>query len=158
MNNILLARIDNRLVHGQVGTAWARYIDANLIIVADDLVIKDDTQMAMMKLLAQTVGIGIRFFSLDETLQKIPLAAPSQKIFLITRTPKEMCYLIENGLQINEVNIGNMHASDNKKQITGNVFVSEDDIHDIIQITSRGVKVYSQSTPSSPNEEIKFSK
>ena len=63
MNNVLLARIDNRLVHGQVGAAWTRFINANLIVVADNEVIKDNTQMAMMKLLATTVGVGIRFFT-----------------------------------------------------------------------------------------------
>lgn len=70
MNNVLLARIDNRLVHGQVGAAWTRFINANLIVVADNEVIKDNTQMAMMKLLATTVGVGIRFFTLDETVKK----------------------------------------------------------------------------------------
>ena len=69
MNSVLLARIDNRWVHGQVGAAWTRFINANLIVVADNEVIKDNTQMAMMKLLATTVGVGIRFFTLDETVK-----------------------------------------------------------------------------------------
>lgn len=155
MSNILFARIDNRLVHGQVGTAWARFLDANLIVVADDEVLKDSTQMAMMKLLASTVGMGIRFFTLDQTVQKIPMAAPSQKIFLITRTPREIRYLIEHGLQINEVNIGNMHAGEDKKQINGNIFVNEEDISNINYIIAQGIRVYSQTTPSAPIEELK---
>lgn len=158
MTNILLARIDNRLVHGQVGTAWARFLDANLIVVADNEVLKDETQMAMMKLLASTVGMGIRFFTLDQTLQKIPLAAPSQRIFLVTRTPKEMSYLIEHGLSIKEVNIGNMHAGTNKRQINGNIFADDEDIANINLIAARGIRVYSQTTPSAPVEEINFMK
>lgn len=156
MNNVLLARIDNRLVHGQVGAAWTRFINANLIVVADNEVIKDNTQMAMMKLLATTVGVGIRFFTLDETVKKIPLAAPEQKIFLITRTPKEMAYLIDNGLEIKEVNIGNMHSSPDKKRITGNMYVSEEDVSIIKDIISKGIRVFSQTTPSAPLEEIKM--
>lgn len=156
--DIRLARIDNRLVHGQVGTTWARFLDANLIVVADDGVVKDDVQMSMMKLLAQTVGVGIRFFTLDQTLEKLPKAAPSQKIFLVTRTPKEMSYLIEHGLEVKEVNIGNMHGGDGKKQISGSVFVNDEDIFHINKITEKGVRVYSQATPNSPVDEINFTK
>ena len=36
MPNIVLTRIDNRLVHGQVATQWCGTIGANLILVAND--------------------------------------------------------------------------------------------------------------------------
>ena len=36
MPNIVLTRIDNRLVHGQVATQWCGAIGANLILVAND--------------------------------------------------------------------------------------------------------------------------
>ena len=34
--NIVLCRIDNRLVHGQVGVSWLAYSKANLILIADN--------------------------------------------------------------------------------------------------------------------------
>ncbi len=43
-DNILLTRIDNRLVHGQVGVTWTQTLNANLIVVADDVVAEDDYQ------------------------------------------------------------------------------------------------------------------
>ena len=59
--NIVLARIDNRLVHGQVGNAWAGASKANLIVVADDECSHDEVQKSVMKMTADSVGIGIRF-------------------------------------------------------------------------------------------------
>ena len=47
MPNILLTRIDNRLVHGQVGVTWTKTIGANLIVVADDAVAQDKMQQSL---------------------------------------------------------------------------------------------------------------
>ena len=46
--NILLTRIDNRLVHGQVGVTWTSTIGANLLVVVDDVVANDDIQQKLM--------------------------------------------------------------------------------------------------------------
>ena len=60
--NILLTRIDNRLVHGQVGVTWTSTIGANLLVVVDDVVANDDIQQKLMGITAETYGFGIRFF------------------------------------------------------------------------------------------------
>lgn len=60
--NILLTRIDNRLVHGQVGVTWTSTLGANLLIVVDDDVAKDEIQQKLMGITADTYGFGIRFF------------------------------------------------------------------------------------------------
>ncbi|VTM89823.1 Probable phosphotransferase enzyme IIB component M6_Spy0801 [Raoultella ornithinolytica] len=83
--NILLTRIDNRLVHGQVGVTWTSTIGANLLIVVDDEVANDDIQQKLMGMTADTYGFGIRFFSIEKTIAIISKAAPHQKIFLICR-------------------------------------------------------------------------
>ena len=66
--NILLTRIDNRLVHGQVGVTWTSTIGANLLIVVDDEVANDDIQQKLMGMTADTYGFGIRFFSIEKTI------------------------------------------------------------------------------------------
>ncbi|CAM6797454.1 PTS sugar transporter subunit IIB [Escherichia coli] len=52
--NILLTRIDNRLVHGQVGVTWTSTIGANLLVVVDDVVANDDIQQKLMGITAET--------------------------------------------------------------------------------------------------------
>ncbi|WP_447216220.1 PTS sugar transporter subunit IIB, partial [Escherichia coli] len=66
--NILLTRIDNRLVHGQVGVTWTSTIGANLLVVVDDVVANDDIQQKLMGITAETYGFGIRFFGNDSNL------------------------------------------------------------------------------------------
>ena len=121
--NILLTRIDNRLVHGQVGVTWTSTIGANLLIVVDDEVAKDDIQQKLMGITAETYGFGIRFFSVEKTTAIIAKAAPHQKIFLICRTPETVKKLIEGGVPLKDVNVGNMHFSEGKKQISSKVWL-----------------------------------
>lgn len=54
--HILLTRIDNRLVHGQVGVTWTKTLGANLILVANDDASQDILQQKLMKSTAESSG------------------------------------------------------------------------------------------------------
>ena len=76
MPDILMTRIDNRLVHGQVGVAWTTALQGvNLIVVADDLAAADPLQQSLMAATAKSSGCGIRFFTLDKTIAVIHKAS-----------------------------------------------------------------------------------
>lgn len=154
--NILLGRIDNRLVHGQVGAVWTRHLGANLILVADDEVAKDELQQSLMKMVATVAGnVQIRFFTLEKTKNIIWKASPDQKIFIVTRTPREMRELIEGNVPIPQVNVGNMHASEGKRQLTSAIFVDRQDEEDLNAIVNAGIRVYLQPVPTVEGTEYK---
>lgn len=152
--NILLTRIDNRLVHGQVGVTWTSTIGANLLIVVDDEVAKDDIQQKLMGITADTYGFGIRFFSIEKTIAIIAKAAPYQKIFLICRNPAIVRKLIEGGVPLKDVNVGNMHFSEGKKQISSKVYVNDGDLEDLRFIKRSGVNIFIQDVPGDAKESI----
>lgn len=152
--NILLTRIDNRLVHGQVGVTWTTSLGANLIVVADDTVAKDKLQQELMGLTAESSGVGIRFFTLQRTIDIIAKAAPSQKIFLICRTPSEVRKLVEGGVPIKDVNVGNMHFTQGKHPLSKKVYVDDKDMDDLRFIKSKGINVYIQDVPGDLKEYI----
>lgn len=62
--NIVLTRIDNRLVHGQVGVVWTSSVGANLLLVANDETANDQLQQELMAATAETSGVGIRFWTM----------------------------------------------------------------------------------------------
>lgn len=145
--NILLTRIDNRLVHGQVGVTWTTSIGANLLVVVDDMAANDKIQRQLMTMTAESSGVGIRFFTIEKTIEVIGKASPSQKIFLICKTPETVRKLVDGGVNIKEVNIGNMHFSEGKRQLTKKVFVDDKDMEDLKYIQKMGINVYIQDTP-----------
>lgn len=152
--NILLTRIDNRLVHGQVGVVWTKTIGANLIIVADDTVAAEPLQQTLMEVTAKSSGAGIRFFSIEKTAAIIGNAAPEQKIFIVCRTPKEVRRLVELGVELTDVNVGNMHFSEGKKPITKKVYVNDEDMDDLKYLSDKGINVYCQDVPGESTLKI----
>lgn len=152
--NILLTRIDNRLVHGQVGVTWTTSLGANLIVVADDAVAQDKLQQELMSLTAESSGAGIRFFTLQRTIDIIGKAAPHQRIFLVCKTPSDVRKLIEGGVPIKEVNVGNMHFMQGKHPLSKKVYVDEKDLEDLRYIKSKGINVYIQDVPGDLKEYI----
>lgn len=152
--NILLTRIDNRLVHGQVGVTWTSTIGANLLVVVDDDVAQDEIQQKLMGITAETYDFGIRFFSIEKTINVIGKAAPHQKIFLICRTPQTVRRLLECGIKLDDVNVGNMHFSEGKKQISSKVYVNGQDLDDLQFIKKQGVNIFIQDVPGDQKEQI----
>lgn len=145
--NILLTRIDNRLVHGQVGMTWTNTLGANLVIVANDEVAEDEVQQNLMDMVLPESAES-RFFTLDKVIRIIDKAAPRQKILLVVRTPQDALRLVEGGVPIKKINIGNMHFEEGKKQISSTVSVDDKDIETFKKLDELGVELEVKGVPS----------
>lgn len=152
MENLLLTRIDNRLVHGQVGVTWVNHLGANLIVVANDAVSQDQVQQKLMEMVVPD-SIGIRFFSIQKTIDVIQKASPKQLIFLVCRTPQDVVRLVEGGVPIEKVNIGNMHFSEGKTQISKTVSVDASDLTALRRLKELGVKMEIRRVPDESIDE-----
>ena len=153
-NNILLTRIDNRLIHGQVVCNWAGTVGANLIVVVDDDTANSDTEKSIMQLAASSLGFDSRYFTVQHTIDVIDKASDSQKILLVCKTPQVLRKLIEGGVEIKNVNIGNLHFSEGKKKISDKVYVDDKDLEDLNFIKSKVDEIYIQDTPDFKKEEF----
>jgi PTS system N-acetylgalactosamine-specific IIB component len=150
--NILLTRIDNRLIHGQVATQWNGTIGANLILVANDSVSKNTVRQGLMDMAAPT-GVQTRYFSLQKTIDIIHKAADRQKIFIICENPEDVLTLVKGGVPIKKVNIGNMHMSEGKKQVATTVAVDEQDVAAFKELKERGVELEIRRVPTTAIED-----
>lgn len=153
--NIVFTRVDNRLVHGQVGVVWTAAVEENLLLVANDEVANSELQQELMAATAESSNVGIRFWTLEKTIQTIHKAAPRQKIFIVIKTPEDALTLVKGGVPIKAVNLGNMHYSDGKTQISKKVFVDQQDRKAINQLIAQGVEVFIQDTPDDKKEILK---
>ena len=148
--NILLTRIDNRLVHGQVATQWNSTLGSNLILVANDDVASNTMRQNLMKM-AAPAGVATRFFSLQKTIDVIGKASPRQKIFIVAETPEDVLTLVKGGVPIKKVNIGNMHMSEGKRQVA--VAVNDEDVAAFKELQELGVELEIRRVPSTPVED-----
>ena len=155
MPNIVLTKIDNRLVHGQIGVSWVGFCGCNLIVVADDEVANDPIQQSLMKMTADSTSTGIRFFSLEKTIDIIHKASEAQKIFIVVKTPASARKLVEGGVPIKTIIIGNMHHSPGKRLgPEAHVYVDDKDMEDFNAIKAAGVELYIQIAPGDRKFDI----
>lgn len=124
--NIQAIRIDERLIHGQ-GRLWISNLGVNLVIVANDEVSNSHIQQQLMKSLLPP-SVGIRFFSIQETIDKIFKASPKQTIFIVVKNVKDVYKLAKGGVPIKDLNVGNIHMSEGKERLTNFIAVGLDDI------------------------------
>ncbi|SFL17990.1 PTS N-acetylgalactosamine transporter subunit IIB [Halanaerobium salsuginis] len=153
MPNILLTRIDNRLIHGQVGVTWSSHLGANLVLVANDKVAEDSIRQNLMDMVMPET-VETRYFTLEKTINIIDKASARQKIFIVVETPQDLLVLIKGGVPIKKVNIGNMHYAEGKKQISSTVSVSKEDIETFKELDNLGVELDLRRVPDEKGENI----
>lgn len=144
--NIVMTRIDERLIHGQ-GQLWIRSLGVNTVIVVDDAVAGDHMQQAIMKTVVPK-SVALRFFTVQKTIDIIGKAAPAQAIFLIVKTPQDALRLVAGGVPIREINVGNIHNAPGKEKVTRSIFLDEKDKEAFREMSRRGVVFNTRTTPS----------
>ncbi|MDH2925136.1 PTS system N-acetylgalactosamine-specific EIIB component (Man family) [Nicoletella semolina] len=153
MPNIVLNRVDERLIHGQVGVQWVGFAGANLVLVANDEVAQDEMQQNLMEMVLAD-GIDVRFWSLKKVIDNIHRAADRQKILLVCRSPADFLKLVEGGVPIKKINVGNMHFIEGKQQVHKTVSVSTYDIDAFKRLQALGVECYIQGVPTEESIDL----
>ncbi|MDO5048207.1 MAG: PTS N-acetylgalactosamine transporter subunit IIB [Anaerococcus sp.] len=153
MPNIVLTRIDNRLLHGQVATQWTKAIGANLILVANDEVASNKMRQGLMDMAAPN-GVATRYWTLQKTIDTIHKAADRQLIFIIAENPSDVLTLVEGGVPIKKLNIGNMHMAEGKRQVAGVVAVDDKDVEAFKKLRDLGVELEIRKVPTESKENI----
>lgn len=153
MPNIVLTRIDNRLIHGQVATMWSSSVGANLLLVANDEVATNEFRQGLMDMAAPSFA-QTRYFTIEKTINIIYKASESQHIAIICENPQDVLKLVEGGVPIKKVNIGNMHMAQGKRQVSKAVCVDDDDVAAFKKLKELGVELEIRRVPSESAESI----
>lgn len=153
MPNIVLTRIDNRLIHGQVATQWASSVGANLLLVANDKVANDKFRQGLMDMAAPSFA-QTRYFTLEKTINVIHKASEAQKIAIICESPSDVLALVQGGVPITKVNIGNMHMAEGKRQVATVVAVDDKDVEAFRKLQELGVELEIRKVPSESTEDV----
>lgn len=155
MANVVLTRIDNRLIHGQVATQWCRAMGANLILVANDEVAGNVLRQGLMDMVVPA-RVSARYWTLQKTIETIHQASDKQVIFIACASPQDVLKLVEGGVPIRKVNIGNLHMSQGKRKVTNSVFVDDVDVAAFAKLRELGVELEIRRVPSEKAEDIEI--
>lgn len=151
---INFSRIDDRLIHGQVTTVWAKEANAERIIICSDEVAGDEIRSTLLKQAAPP-GIKVNVVDVDKAIRVY--LNPKYKnvsVFYLFINPMDVLRMVEAGVQIKSINIGGMAYKEGKKQVTKSVSVNEEDISAFKKLDELGVELDLRVVYSDPKENF----
>ncbi|SUT88740.1 PTS system mannose/fructose/sorbose family transporter subunit IIA [[Actinobacillus] rossii] len=152
--NITLLRIDDRLIHGQVATSWAKAVKCEAIFAISDDVANDKLRS---ELLLQIVPPGLKGYVIPvEKAIKVyhnPQYTGKNILWLVTK-PADVLRLIEGGVKIDKVNVGGMTYKDGNKMLSDAVTVGKADVDAFQKLLDLGVDLTMQKVATNPKVEI----
>ena len=144
---IVLFRVDDRFVHGQILQGWLPSTRAQELFIANDALAQDDVQKMIMEC-AIPYNVKIVIDTVDEVARLLKTEEVSDiRRMVIVDTPVDALRLIRAGVRFGSLNLGNMSGSDAKKPITRSLALGEESIGAIREILKEGIGINVQSVP-----------
>ena len=152
---IVLARIDDRLIHGQITVAWSKISNPDVIAIVDDAVASNEIQRSALEL-AVPIGVELVVVGVSEGIKELASNSPhaKRKIFLISPTPEDVLRLVEGGVELKSVNVGQMGFKEGKKRISKTVSVEKEDIEAFRKLRSKGIVLEQRQLPGDKKIEL----
>jgi len=144
---IVLARIDDRYIHGQVTVGWSRQLRPDRIVLADNTIAADPWQS---RVYASSVPPEIQVSILSVSRAAAELVDTpmlDEQVLLLTGGVGEMSELVHMGSPIAKVNVGGLHFSAGKKEMLPFVFVNVADLKALLKLLDAGIELSAQQVP-----------
>ncbi len=138
---IALARVDDRLIHGQVATRWTKETQVKRIIVVSDDVAKDHVRSTLLKQVAPP-GVTAHVVDVAKCIRVYnnPKYA-GERVMLLFTNPTDVKRIVEEGVDVKSVNIGGMAYHDGKTMVTNAVSINQEDINAFNYLNDKNIEL-----------------
>ncbi|GET81236.1 PTS sugar transporter subunit IIB [Streptococcus dysgalactiae] len=144
---IVATRIDGRLIHGQVANLWTTKLNISRIMVVDEDIVNSDLEKTALKL-ATPAGIKLSVLTIDKAATNILAGRyDSQRLLIVAKRPKTFLGLMNKGVTLTELNVGNMSQTPETRSVTRSINVVDEDIQDFDAIQAKGIHLIAQMVP-----------
>ena len=154
---ILLARIDDRFIHGQVTVGWSQRLAPDRLVLVSDGIAADPWQCKVYRS-SVPPRIAVSCWSRSEAVARF--TAPQERmgvgerVILLAGDPRDMYHLFSRGLPLAEVNIGGMHYLKGKREVLSYVYVDGGDVDLFRKFLAGGVALSAQQVPGGPETPV----
>jgi mannose/fructose/N-acetylgalactosamine-specific phosphotransferase system component IIB len=153
---LVLNRIDDRLIHGQVVVGWGQPLDVKFIVLVDDAVAESDWEQDLYRM-AVPPEMEVRFLSTIAAPAKLDeYRTENQPGILLTGDIATMRELVRHG-GVRDVNIGGIHHRAGRVQHLRYVFLTPGEQASLRGLVTDGAVVTAQDVPAAravPLEEL----
>ncbi|HEY3983404.1 PTS system mannose/fructose/N-acetylgalactosamine-transporter subunit IIB [Cedecea sp.] len=151
---INLARIDDRLIHGQVITTWVKNHDIEQILIVNDKVANDTVQQSVISMSAPP-ELKVQVFGVQKFIDILKKTEIKRRTMLLFTNSVDVNALVENGLDINKLNVGGMRMHEGRKSLSRAVAVTPEEEQAFKSLISRNIAVEIQMVPKDTIVELK---
>jgi PTS system mannose-specific IIB component len=145
---IVLSRIDDRLIHGQVVEGWVNFLKATWILVADDAVASNDFQRSIMRL-SVPQGLKVTIGRVEDICKQLMTSDfDAERVILLFSNPASVVHALKAGLKCSMLNIGGMHYVPGKRKLLNVLAVDDADLDALREIAASGIHVDIQTVPT----------
>ena len=150
----VLARIDSRLLHGQVATAWTKSVNPSRIIVVSDAVAKDDLRKKLIEQAAPP-GVKANVIPVDKMIEvaKDPRFGDTRALLLF-ENPQDVVRAVDGGVDIKEVNVGSMAHSVGKVVVSKVLSMGDDDVKAFETMKDKGITFDVRKVPNDSKDNM----
>ena len=150
---VVLARIDQRLIHGLVVNQWAPALQVKRFMVVDDVLCNNDDIKASMRM-AKPAGTGVSVISTETAITNFKAGKyDGQRVLVLVKEPETLIKLMEGGVEIPKVDLGIMFNEDGREAVTKFIALNDKERADLQTIKDKGVPVVNQYVPTDTEEE-----
>lgn len=142
---IALARVDNRLIHGQVVSTWIPFLKAQDVVVADEEAAGSALmQMAMTMAVPPPVEVRI---ATPAAIDWAAVNASPRRVLVLFRDVETAAAARRAGLAIDTLNVGNVHFAEGRRPILASVFLNERELSLLEEMAREGVTIEARAVP-----------
>ncbi len=144
---LILIRVDDRLLHGQVICSWVPYTRADALVVASD-------EAAGDRLAADIISacgceeLSVHVKSVAEAVRYFSGGAPEERVMLVVGDLRDAMRLYESGMRFKALNLGNIHREGGRR-ITPSIIVNDEDEELMDRFAAMGVDLEIRDVPRS---------
>jgi mannose/fructose/N-acetylgalactosamine-specific phosphotransferase system component IIB len=149
--SIVLCRIDDRLIHGQVVIGWGRPLGINLIILVDDQVASSPWEQELYRM-AVAPEIDVQFVTVAEAAREMESWRSNGKRGLVlTGDLETMAALHAASPQVvRNINLGGIHHRAGRRERLPFVYLTDQELRTLQQLEAGGAVVTAQDLPTTP--------
>jgi mannose/fructose/N-acetylgalactosamine-specific phosphotransferase system component IIB len=146
---LVLCRVDDRLVHGQVIVGWGRPLRAERIVLVDDTVAESPWEQDLYRM-ALPAGIVLEVLGVAAACAALTeLAADARRTLLVTGDLPSMRALhLAAPAVVHEINLGGLHHAPGRRERLPYLFLSDDELRDVRALAAAGAHVRAQDVPT----------
>lgn len=152
--SVVLSRVDERLLHGQVIASWSKVLQIRRILVIDDKLAKDTFMAQVLEMTAPT-GVKAKVMTCEQAMKELSGNEDSVNTMLLFKNVDAPLELVKLGYPMKELDIGNMGSGPSRKPVTKRVFMSQEEIGMVKELMNLGVDVYLQMLSSDSRSSMK---